>query len=77
MNDEGIYSSLREMFEFLIENRERYDAFGLIDFAVIGSHEFRILRKSNLCIDVMMSYDSKISKLTHSAFLNQVVNITT
>jgi len=52
------------MYEKLIENKEKFNnsssssnnEFILIDFAIVGSHELKLLRKNSLVIDVVMCY---------------------
>jgi len=63
MVDEKDYVRLREMYEKLIENKGMFkgddvdqNEFILIDFAIVGSHEMKLLRKNSLVIDVVMCY---------------------
>lgn len=65
MVEEKDYVQLREMYEKIIENKEKFNVkssssnsneFILIDFAIVGSHELKLLRKNSLVIDVVMCY---------------------
>ncbi|EAR95483.2 double-stranded RNA-binding motif protein (macronuclear) [Tetrahymena thermophila SB210] len=56
---EEIYIKLRSKFDLLINSKQLFQNLGLVDFCIVGSHEFRLLRKNKLSIDVILNYNKE------------------
>lgn len=44
------------MAEVLIRKKSKFNRIGVIDFLIVGSHEFKLLRSNAIEIDVVMNY---------------------
>ncbi|KAL4464731.1 hypothetical protein ABPG74_011292 [Tetrahymena malaccensis] len=56
---EEVYLKLRQKFDLLINSKQLFQNVGLVDFCIVGSHEFQLLRKNKLSIDVILNYNKE------------------
>ncbi|KAL4508100.1 hypothetical protein ABPG72_021473 [Tetrahymena utriculariae] len=52
-----VYIKLKSKFDLLINSKQLFQNVGLVDFCIVGSYEFKLLRRNKLSIDIILNYN--------------------